>query len=128
MTPPSETQPERPAAPSERVQLARAALEAALGVSGVVSADAGRLGLRVTADGDERLPGVLVTARAGGGYGVELHLVTEAVPLRPLADRIRERVERAAAGAGLADALAYVDVAFEDVVQPGEDTGEEGVE
>jgi hypothetical protein len=116
----SEAKPERPAAPSERVRLARVAHNAALGVNGVVAADAGRFGTRVTADGEERLPGVLVTARAGGGYAVELHLVCDVVPLRPLAERIREQVERAAAGAGLAHALGHVDITIEDVVDRGE--------
>ncbi len=120
--PPSGSQPPRPdsAAPSERVLLARLALDAALGVPGVVSGDPGRSGTRVTADREERLPGVLATALADGGYAVELYLVTEAVPLHPLADRIRERVEGAVASAGLAAALRYVDVAIEDVVTPVE--------
>ena len=64
--PSSASQPPRPeaAAPSERVLLARLALDAALGVPGVVSADAGRFGTRVTADREERFSGVLVTALA----------------------------------------------------------------
>lgn len=116
------SQPPRPgsAAPSVRVQLARLALDAALGVDGVVSSHAGRLGTRVTADRGERLPGVLATALAGGGYGVELHLVTEVVPLHQLADRVRWRVARAASSAGLADVLGPVDVTIEDVVMPNE--------
>jgi hypothetical protein len=116
------SQPPRPAsaAPSERAQLARLALDAALGVAGVVSSHAGPQGTWVTADREERLPGVLATALAGGGYGVELHLVTEVVPLLPLADRVRSRVERAAASAGLADALGPVDITIEDVVTPNE--------
>ena len=108
------------APPSERVQLARLALDAALGVDGVVSVHAGPLETWVTADREERLPGVLVTAVAGGGYGVELHLVTSVVPLLPLADRVRSEVERAASSAGLADVLGPVDVAIEDVVVPGQ--------
>lgn len=118
--PPSPSQPEAAAAPSERVLLARLALDAALGVPGVVSGHAGRFGTRVTVDRDERLAGVVATALAEGGYAVELYLVSEAVPLHPLAARIRERVERNAASAGLGDALAYVDVAIEDVVTSDE--------
>ncbi len=116
------SQPERPAsaAPSKRAQLARLALDAALGVDGVVSSRAGPLGTRVTADREERLSGVLATALAGGGYGVELHLVTEIVPLHPLADRIRAQVERAAASAALADVLGPVDITIEDVEMPTE--------
>jgi hypothetical protein len=116
------SEPARPAsaAPSERAQLARLALDAALGVEGVVSSHAGPLGTQVTAHRDERLPGVLATALAGGGYGVELHLVTEVVPLPQLADLVRSRVERAASSAGLADVLGPVDITIEDVVMPNE--------
>lgn len=106
------------AGPSERAQLARVALTAALGVDGVVSSHAGPGGTRVTEDRGERLPGVLATALAGGGYGIELHLVTEVVPLFPLAERVRSRVERAASSAGLAHVLGPVDVTIEDVVMP----------
>lgn len=116
----SQPAPPASAAPSERAQLARLALDAALGVDGVVSSHAGPLGTRVTADREERLPGVLATALAGGGYSVELHLVTEVVPLPQLAARVRLRVERAAASAGLADALGPVDITIEDVVLPNE--------
>ena len=104
------------AGPSERAQLARVALTAALGVDGVVSSHAGPGGTRVTDDRGERLRGVLATALAGGGYGVELHLVTQVVPLLPLAERVRSRVERAASSAGLAHVLGPVDVTIEDVV------------
>ena len=116
------SQPPRPvsAAPSVRAHLARLALDAALGVDGVVSSHAGPLGTWVTADRGERLPGVLAIALAGGGYGVELHLVTEVVPLPELADRVRSRVARAASSAGLADVLGPVDVTIEDVVMPNE--------
>ncbi len=74
----------------------------------------------MTADREERLPGVVATALAGGGYGVELHLVTEVVPLLPLGDRVRSRVERAASSAGLADLLGRVDITIEDVVIPND--------
>ncbi len=116
------SEPARPvsAAPSERAQLARLALDAALGVEGVVSSHVGPLGTQVTEHRDERLPGVLATALAGGGYGVELHLVTEVVPLPQLADLVRSRVERAASSAGLADVLGPVDITIEDVVMPNE--------
>ena len=117
-----DSQPARPASspPSERVQLARLALDAALGVEGVVSSHAGPFGTRVTADRHERIPGVLSTALAGGEYGVEIHLVTAVTPLLPLADRIRSRVVRAASLAGLAEVLGPVDITIEDVVMPDE--------
>ena len=117
-TPGSRPTPSAPA--SERVRLARLALEAALGVDGVVAGHAGRLGLRMTADRGERLPGVLATALPGGQYGIELHLVAEVVPLPQLAERVRTRVERAAASAGLAAVLGPVGITVEDVIAPSE--------
>lgn len=106
--------------PSERAQLARLALDAALRVDGVVSSHTGPRGMRVTSDRGERLPGVLATALPGGEYGLELHLVTDVVPLHELAERVRSRVARAASSAGLADVLGPVDITIEDVVIPGE--------
>ena len=115
------SQPARPPAePSERARLARLALHAALGVDGVVSSHTGPGGMHVTSDRGERLPGVLATALPGGEYGLELHLVTEVVPLHELAERVRSRVARAASSAGLADVLGPVDVTIEDVMIPGE--------
>ena len=104
---------------SVRVQLARLALEAALAVEGVVASDPGPAGLRFTAGGGERLPGVTSAARADGTYGVRLHLVTQVVPLPELAERVRSGVARAAARAGLADRLGPVDIRIEDVVEQG---------
>ena len=116
------SQPARSLAePSERAQLARLALDAALRVDGVVSSHAGPGGMRVTSDRGEQLPGVVATAFPGGAYRVELSLVTEVVPLHELADRVRSRVARAASAAGLAHVLGPVDVAIEDVVIAGEE-------
>jgi hypothetical protein len=47
-----------------------------------------------------------------------LHLVARAVPLHPLASAIRARIERAAARAGLEDALGSIDIVFEDIAEP----------
>ena len=117
------SEPARPPAASRplsvRVQLARLALESALAVDGVVGSDPGPRGVRVTADGRERLPGVTSMARADGTYGLALHLVTRVVPLHPLADRVRSRVARAAARAGLAERLGPLDITIEDVVEEG---------
>lgn len=115
--PRSEGAPER--APSPRMQLARVALEAALAVKGVAGAHSGPVALRATVEGRERVAGVVVVAAGDGRYGVELHLVTELVPLQPLAERVRKRVERAASTAGLRDALGAVDITFEDLVEDG---------
>ena len=119
--PPSEpAQPPAASRPlSVRVQLARLALESALAVDEVVGSDPGPRGMRVTADGRERLPGVTSIARADGTYGLALHLVTWVVPLHPLADRVRSRVARAASRAGLAERLGPLDITIEDVVEEG---------
>ncbi len=104
-------------AASERVELARLALRHALAVDGVVGADAGPLGSRVTLDGRERLAGVTAAALSDDRYGMTLHLVARVVPLHPLADRIRARIERGAARAGLEHALGPIDIVFEDVAE-----------
>ena len=101
---------------SARVELARLALEAALGAEGVVFADPGPLGRWVTGDGGERVLGVMCTALGDGRYVLDLHLVVKAVPLQPLAKQIRERVLQAAAGRGLAALLGPLNVTFENVV------------
>jgi hypothetical protein len=103
---------------SERVELVRLALRQALVVDGVVGADAGSLGLRVTLDGSQRLAGVTAAALADGRYGMTLHLVARLVPLHPLAERIRERIERGASLAGLAQVLGPIDIVFEDLAEP----------
>jgi hypothetical protein len=117
------SEPVRPPAASRplsvRVQLARLALESALAVDGVVGSDPGPRGMWATADERERLPGVTSMARADGTYGLALHLVTRVVPLHPLADRVRARVARAAARAGLAERLGPLDITIEDVVEAG---------
>ncbi len=104
---------------SERVELVRLALTHALAVDGVVRADAGLLGTRVTLDGSERLAGVTAAALSDGRYGLTLHLVARVVPLPPLADRVRARIERGASRAGLEKALGPIDIVFEDVDLPG---------
>lgn len=105
-------------AASKRVELARLALTQALSVDAVLHATAGPLGTRSTLDGRERLGGVTAAALSDGRYGVTLHLVVHVVPLRPLAHRIRARIERGAARAGLENALGPIDIVFEDVAEP----------
>ncbi len=107
-------------AASERVELARLALTHALAIDGVVRADAGPRGTRITLDGGERLAGVTAAALSDGRYTVTLHLVARVVPLEPLAARIRARIERGAARAGLGRALGPIDIVFEDLAElPG---------
>jgi hypothetical protein len=118
---PQATEPPRPAAASERVALAQLALEGALSVEGVVSSSAGPSGVWITADDSGRVPGVVAAALRDGGYGLSLHLVVRPVPLHALAERVRERVARNAATAGLGEVLGPVDVSIEDVVSRAED-------
>jgi hypothetical protein len=97
------------------MELARLALAEALATNGVIGAVQGARGLWVTVSDGERLDGVTVVALPDGRYEVGLHLVARLlVPLYPLAERIRSRIERAASPAGLADALGPIDIAFED--------------
>ena len=103
------------AVPSERVTLARLARSAALGVPGVVAADAGPNGRFVTHDGDERLEGVTAVADLGG-YEVSLRLVCGLVPLVELGESVRAAVVAAAAAAGLP--LTGVDVHVAAVAEP----------
>lgn len=91
----------------------------ALDVRGVVATDAGAGGARATFAGRERVPGVVCTA-AGDRYELDLHLVTEPVPLHPLAHRVRSRIEKAAARSGLAGALGPINIVFQDVRERGE--------
>ena len=97
--------------------LARLALESALATDGVVSTDAGPIGVRVTRGGGERLPGVVAVARADGRYGIELHLVTLVVPLHPLAERVRAGVEQAARAVGLTESLGPVDITIDAIAE-----------
>jgi hypothetical protein len=107
-------------APSPRVRLARLALDSALAVEGVVAGHAGPHGVGTVEDAGRHLRGVTAAALPGGRYEVGLHLVAAPVPLRPLAERVRERVHRAAARLALEDRLGPVNVAFEDLLDPAE--------
>jgi hypothetical protein len=114
-------QPAAPAAPpsSVRVRLARLALDAALATPGVVSGTDGPLRVWVTVEQGRRFPGVVAVVRADGLVEITLHLVAAPVPLHPLGDAVRARVERDAGAAALADRLGPVDIAFEDLAEPG---------
>lgn len=98
---------------SERIRLARVALAAALSVPGVARADGGPLALHRTPVGNSApLVGVICAAAADGGYAVALRLIAGLVPLPALADRITERVSRAAGNSGLARDLQSVSIHF----------------
>jgi hypothetical protein len=98
---------------SDRVRLARLALDAALVVPDVLGAEAGSHGVRVTADPPARLlRGVSVVAQPNGRYAVDLRLVARMVPLVALAEEVRRRVQASAGLRGLADRLGTVNVEF----------------
>jgi hypothetical protein len=102
--------------PTARVRLARAALQAALAVPGVVRGEAGGGVPRVTLDATGRLDGVLAVAQPDGRYAIELRLVARLVPLQALAEAVRARVRTAAARAELDASLGEVDVEFADLL------------
>jgi hypothetical protein len=107
-------------APSERVRLARLALDSAVAEDGVTGADPGTLGLRLTQGGGEVVQGVTASVTSDGRYELSVHLVGRLVPLQPLGDRVRVAIEEAAASAGLAERLGAVHIAWEDVSAPGD--------
>src|SRR6185312_9690318 len=80
---------------SVRVRVARAALQAALAMPGVLGSDSGPSRGRVTADpASGPLIGVLGTAQSDGRSAVDLSLVADMVPLPALAEEVRARVCR----------------------------------
>lgn len=103
---------------TERVRLAEVAIEAALRVDGVLAPSAPREGTGSTLGSGRRIDGVSVLAGGEERFDVSLHLVTRMVPLQPLADRVRERVTRAAERSGLGDRLGPVGVRIEDLAEP----------
>lgn len=111
---------EVPASASLRLRLAALVRAAVLATPGVVGLDAGRTGIRMTASDGLRVDGVVCAALPGGRYQASVHLVAAIVPLHPLADAVRARVQRDAASAGLAALLGPVDVVVEDVRAPAE--------
>ena len=113
--------PPPPSVDSDRVRLARLALEAALAVPNVVAAEAGLHGMRVTADPPGGvLRGVSVISEGGGRYAVDLCLVACVAPLVPLGEEVRRRVQASAQRNGLADQLSTVSVEFARVLTPAE--------
>src|SRR3954471_13570240 len=106
---------------SDRVRLARLALQAALVVPDVLGAEAGVHGVRVTADPPAGpLRGVSVIAQEDGRYAVDLRLVAGMVPLVALGEEVRRRVQASAGRDGLADRLGSVNVEFARLLTPDE--------
>lgn len=101
-----------------RAELARVALEAAVGADGVVAGHAGPDGRYVTVYGDTTLAGVVAVAQGDGRFSVDLFLTAELVPLLELGERVPVVVGDAATGAGLGERLGDVSVSFLDVDHP----------
>jgi hypothetical protein len=88
-----------------------------LEVPGVLGADLGPSGGRVTADPTfGPLIGVLATAQSDGRYAVDVSLVADMVPLPALAEAVRARVRKRMDGEQLGDELGVVNVEFAHVV------------
>ena len=119
--PPAALAPPLQSRGSDRVRLARLALDAALVVPDVLGAEAGVHGVRVTADPPAGpLRGVSVIAQADGRYAVDLRLVARIVPLVTLGEEVRRRVQASALRDGLADRLGTVNVEFARLLTPEE--------
>lgn len=102
-------------ATTPREEIARLALEAAAGTRGVAAMARDPAGRWSTRYAQTTLAGVVCLPLASGGYALELHLIARWVPLLPLADEIRRRIDQAIKRQGLAGELRRVDVAFEDL-------------
>lgn len=99
---------------TDRVSLALIARDAACSVDGVVQVTGDPPDRVVTAGRGIVVAGVLVTAHAGGGFAVAVHLVAEPVDLHDLGDRVRDALLRALP----LDEIASVDVRIHDVEVP----------
>lgn len=117
------TSEELPISTSRAAKVARLARDAARSFDEVVDATSGR-GRWATPGRDGAVEGAIAVARPDGRFDVELHLVARPVPLHPLGERIRERLERDARNAGVAELVGPVDIAFEDVVETPANGGE----
>ena len=99
-----------PVGPSVRVRLAELARETALATPGVADLDSGPTGLFFTAGGGTRVAGVTCAAAPHGGFDLALRLVCHFVPLHPVADDVRARIETAAALGGLEAETVTIEV------------------
>lgn len=97
---------------TERMLVAKAAIDAALDEAGVIRGHDGGDGRYATLVGRERLAGVVVAALRDGRYSVDLYLIAALVALGPLAERVRAAVLRGVEGIGLASILGPVDITF----------------
>jgi hypothetical protein len=113
------TPQELPVSVSRAGRVARVARDAARSLDEVADATSGR-GRWATPDRDGAVGGAIAVARPDGRFDVELHLIARPVPLHALGERIRERIDRDARQAGVAELVGPVDIVFEDVEEaPG---------
>lgn len=101
---------------SPRFELARLALETALGNPDVCGASAGSGGMPVTASGGRRLEGVSAVAMPGGACAVGLRLDAKLVPLRALAEMLRGQIIEAVESSDIAAPVGSVDIEFAEIV------------
>lgn len=100
-----------PSNPASNVAVAQAAADAARAVHGVLDLDAGTVGEFATYGVQSRVPGVRATASPAS---VSLRLVVQyGLVIGPLADEVRDRVQRVLAS--LVDGSVTVDVHVADV-------------
>lgn len=107
---------------SGRVGLARLAREAIALTDGVTGTP-GPDGRWRTVGSHQVVPGVLAVEDGRGRVEIELHLVARWPPqtsLEQVGERVRERLRRSAAAAGLGEWLGPVSVFFDDVLVEAE--------
>lgn len=102
--------------PSRRVELARLAA-GAIALDGALEPTAGD-GRWVTADGQDRIQGVLGSEDAAGRIDLELHLLAHwpTGSLEGLAAGLRRRLAEVVRSEGLAGVLGAVDITIHDLV------------
>ncbi|MDX6720631.1 MAG: hypothetical protein QOJ63_2885 [Solirubrobacteraceae bacterium] len=103
---------------SGRVGLARLAAQA-IALTDGVTATTGPAGRWLTIGSGQTIPGVLAVEDGQGRVEIELHLVARwppQMPLERLGEKVRARLRRSAAIAGVGARLGAVSIAFDDVM------------
>ena len=122
--PPAAAVPAKP--PSRAAAIARLALDAACAFQGVLGGTSGRGARWKTPDRDGAVLGAIAVARADGRFDVELHLIARPVPLHPLGERIRDRIDRDARKAGVSELVGPIHIAFEDIEEKPQSSASAG--
>lgn len=103
-------------APREAIALIASA--AMLEIDGVAGPAVDPDGRFTTVFDELRLPGVVCSAAAAGGYDLTLYIRARPVPLIALGERVEAHVRAAVAAEGWADELADTHVIVTDMVVP----------